>query len=319
VETRESQFQQLVRLLIKTKGFVPVALVGAVVVAIVAGMHLRASYTPRYTCEAVALARPLAVFDIRFPGAGVVNRLGGDQDTGRAPFLPEPLDVTDYATLIQSDAVLALVAEAYNGQFQPAVTAPQLKGLLTAVTQVAIKTPYQAKYHPTIQLRATASTAEMTCQLATVWSDVAEQWCQERSAAIRRQTYDYIDQQYQAAHRQLAALEAPVEQEAPEAVATALLDWDRDLQATIVTGLAEARLGAQLAMANPVPEFEVVARPVQPAAQGRPSYLHLAAAVLIGTFIGLWACAAVVVIFRDAAARLREEAAAVQDEQGGGS
>jgi len=313
VNSSEPQLKQLVRLVIRTRWFIPIALAGAIAVAIAASAYLRVSYKASYVSEAIALARPLAVFEIPSPQGGVVNRIGEDKSKGKASFLPRPLDVTDYALLIESDEVLAAVAEVYNSRFSPEtpMSGAELKGMLTATTRLEIKTPYEAKYHPTIEMCATASTPEAAYQLASAWVEAAEQWTQDISASVRERTLAYVDREYQKARNELNELDAALIR-GGESGASESRPLRRELQtqAAIVTSLAEARMQAQLAMANIVPEFEVVAKPVQPAWRGRPRQTHFAIAAFAVAFVCLWAAAALTVVFRDIAGNLEREESA---------
>ena len=51
----ESQLHDIVRVVLRAKRFIPVALVAALTIAIATYVYLRMTYSPRYTSEAVAL------------------------------------------------------------------------------------------------------------------------------------------------------------------------------------------------------------------------------------------------------------------------
>lgn len=308
------QIAELARLAVRTRRALPWCLLAAAALAGGAFVYLRSSPV-RYASDAYLVMQPTAVFDLPAPGGGVVNRLS-DEQRGRAEFLPKPLSAQDYTVLLKSDAVLAQTADVYNQKFNPS---PPLTGAdvkfgygLEAISYLEIKTPYEVKYHPTLQLRVVAKTPEQSTRMAQAWAESASAWAQERGAAIREQTYAYVNLEYENAVRRLGELTVKSNElygagagQGPGEGYWRLMA-DREAQQGVVAALAHARAQAALARANPVPELAVVSTPASASPVGVQTRVGAtSAAVGMGSFIVLWGLAMAGVVFGDAVRALK--------------
>ena len=266
---------------LRVRRFVPVALVLAVVVAGLVEAYRRANVSTVYVSETVAIVRPQAVFRST-PQTTVVNYLNNpDRD---AEFLPEPLSVVDYEALVKTHDVLEAVATAYNAEYGGQVTVGMLRGYLQAVTKLELRTPYEVRYYPTMQLRVQAPNAELAHGLAVVWAREAGAFCEALTRQVKAKTLADVDGEYEATLKKLGDGHGP---QLPDGFKSI----DRTLLEKRAERLSEIQTEAKLASANEVPEFMIASAPTPAVAQVRGWPRWAAGVAFVLTAVGLIAAA----------------------------
>jgi len=280
------QWADLMGLVLRTARYLPLIAVAAIIVSLVAAGYFRSAFQPRYASEAIALVRPPVSFPLIPAHVTAPPSPAEEARRGQPDFLPQPLSAFDYRVLLESDAVMDRAAALYNERFEPHVpmTAAAFRGACTAIERLEVRTPYAAKYHPTLSLRATAGDPELAQRMAQCWVDAAERWANGYEESVRQ--------------RQLAALEQVRVQllaqgDAGGEAAEARLDL-----------LNHAILQAQVAVARGVYEFEIVAEPILPSPQRAPGVAKPALLTGFVAFIGLWALVLAAALFAQAARNL---------------
>lgn len=244
---------------LRVRRFVPVALILALVAGGLVEAYRRATVATVYVSETVAIVRPQAAFRST-PQSTVVNYLNNpDRD---AEFLPKPLSVVDYELLVKTHDVLAAVAAAYNEEHGGNVTVGTLRGYLQAVTKLELRTPYEVRYYPTMQLRVQAPDAALANELASIWAEKAGTFCEELTRQVKAKTLEYVNEEYEATLKKVGDGMGP---HLPEN----LQSLDRQLLLKRAERLSEIQTEAKLASANEVPEFMIVSAPTPAVAQVR--------------------------------------------------
>lgn len=271
MDSPDSQLRLLASALIRNRWAVPIALILAAAATYFVSRSLYG--TPVYRCEAVALFRTSIIPEIQVPklqiasepGTPIVNVSSIQQTLENETHSPTPseLHTPDLELLLESDAVLKKVAEAYNLTVEAGeqMTLGVVRGHLDVITRVELKTVYEANYYPTVQLRATAGTAEAAQTLAAAWARASADFLESLRRSTRQRTLKSIDEAYTGARARLAMAESPEESEEFPASPTR---FDVDLERAMVAALREAKLNAELALANLTPEFEIVSLPELP-------------------------------------------------------
>lgn len=276
------QWADLFRLVHRSRRYLPLLALAAIIVALFSAGYYNAASQPRYTSEAIALVRPPVSFVLSTPETTAFTQIGEDQRRGQPSYLPAPLDAFDYRVLLESDAVFDRAAALYNERFAPhtPMTAAAFRRACVAVERLEVRTPHAAKYHPTLSLRATAGDPERALRMAQCWVDAAERWAHSYEQSVRS--------------RQVGALQQ---------VRMELLtrEGDEETGAAHLRQIDQALLDARVAAARSVFEFEIVAEPILPAPQAASSVATPALLTGVVAFIGLYALTLVVLLFGQAA------------------
>lgn len=245
-----------VRAVLKSWKLLPVVVAVAALCAAVAYNHQRTTWSPVYQCEAIAV-----VWHGGLEGVGVKPNEAA-QATAWNP--------SDYALLVQSDAVAAVTAEAYNRAYvpEPPLTAHAVTKRVKAVMRQEKDASGVTRYRPTIQLRATGSTAVEAYRLATIWADIAERWCRKLELSFRARV-----------------------QESPLVLGEEAVNEANDATAAQEpegSETGETALETRPHWPAPVQHFEVVANPVLPVETPPPSHIRVALLVFVCVFMGGW-------------------------------
>jgi len=188
-----TQLAELFRILLKIWPRMKWILLASIVCGGAVGGYAFFCVRPSYVSEAIALVRPQRAVEIKRTK---------DEEVQGTSVLPEPLGVTDYVLLLQSDGVLSAVAKAYN-QYQinkgleGRVTAVELKRKLTPMERLQLKTPYAVVYYPTIEMRVTAPSRDMAYDLANLWVNVVQARTEDIAFSGKKQAASYLTEAYQ--------------------------------------------------------------------------------------------------------------------------
>ncbi len=284
----ETQLGLFVRYGLRARRAIAGALVLALLAAAAVEMYRRGTRTISYVSESIAIVRPQAAF--RNTGqASVISYLANPDN--EAYFLPKPLTVVDYALLVMSQSVLESVAAAYNAAHpESKLEAAGLRGFLQPITKLELKTPYEVRYYPTMQLRVQAPNGEVAHELAGIWAEEAGAYCESLTRDVKAKTVEYVQREYDAALKELAGSS----------------DVDRALSIERVSTLSRMLTEAKLALANEVSEFMIASEPSNPTAQGSgwPRYAPIVAFVLV--FFGLSAAGMLWAIVTDVRAAVKD-------------
>jgi hypothetical protein len=202
VQPRDSQLTELVRLALSARPCVKWVALASIAVAAATGYWAAQPPSAFYTSEAIALVRHQAPFNSKVSKAEIVIE---------EPMVlyPEPMKVPDYAFLLTSGGILETVAAAYNGYHNgnpKPLTASGLRGILSVKTEVEIKTSYAVSHYPRLILQVTASTEEMTRELAAVWVNVAAQRMREMAFLPKEMTLASISREFEEERARLKGL-----------------------------------------------------------------------------------------------------------------
>jgi hypothetical protein len=284
----DTQIGLFVRYALRMRWAIPVGLAVALVVAGAVELYRRATLATSFVSETVAVVRPQAAFRVN-TGATVINYLNNpDRD---AAFLPEPLSVVDYALLVKTQDVLEAVAAAYNAKHgEGAVTPSALRGYLQPITKLELRTPYEVRYYPTMQLQARAPNSELAYELARIWAEEAAAFAKALTQDVKVQTLKAVSDARQAALDEFGKL-------GESSAYTGRLEVETLTERIATLGRMETE--AKLAVANEVPEFMIASRPSPAVAQrsGWPRWSPIVAFVL--TFGVIVVCAMLGAIVAD--------------------
>ena len=161
-----------------------------------------------------------------------------------------------WTEFIDKRDILRKVAEAYNQSVDTGeeMTLGAVRGHLTAITRVELKTVYEANYYPTVQLRATADSPEQAHALATAWAHASAEFLESIRRSAQRNTLQTFNEAYSRARTSLKKAES----------AGSPASIDVKLEQAFVLALGEKRLNAELALADLTREFEIVSMPELP-------------------------------------------------------
>ncbi len=185
------QLGDIARLFVQLKpNFKWIALV-SLAVALVAGAYVAITHEPTYLSESIAIVRPQQM---------LVSRTKKDEtqssEEKAKSLLPQPLDVTDYVLLLQSEGMLASIAQAYNtyhaSESDPLLTVAQLRRMMAPNARLEIKTPYAVEYYPTIELRVTAQSPDKAYELARLWVETARDWSKTVTFSAKEDMAGYL-------------------------------------------------------------------------------------------------------------------------------
>lgn len=185
------QLGDIARLFVQLKpNFKWITLV-SLVVALLAGAYVALTHQPTYLSEAIAIVRPQQVPLSRSRKDEAQPR----EEKGKS-LLPQPLNVTDYVLFLQSDGMLASIAQAYNAyhakESEPLLTVAQLRRMMMPNARLEIKTPYAVEYYPTIELRVSAQAPDKAYELARLWVETARDWSKTVTFSAKEDMADYL-------------------------------------------------------------------------------------------------------------------------------
>jgi uncharacterized protein involved in exopolysaccharide biosynthesis len=289
MDSPDSQVRLLALALIRNRWAVPVALVLAAASTYFASRSLYGA--PTYQSEAVALFRTAIVPEIQLPKLQVAGEPGTpifsvpsvQQSMERETHSPTPSDLhtPDLELLLQSDAVLKKVAAAYNQSMESGkqMTPGAVRRHLAAITRVELKTVYEANYYPTVQLRATAASPDRAQALATAWARASADFLESMRRSNQRRTLEAIAKAHTRAEKRLQEAESSEEKGDAAGSETS---FDVKLERAVVISLREAKLNAELALADHTPEFDIVSMPELPESPVRRQSKPILLAVFCG-------------------------------------
>jgi hypothetical protein len=140
--------------------------------------------------------------------------------------------------------------------------------MLDVETRLEIRTPYEVRYRPTLEMRVTGPDPETAREIAAHWLQAAEEWSATFTREVRQRALQVIETRLEEEKGRLDSL-----------VGSAL-----GRQQEVVDALVQARLNAAVAAEDPVPDFEVALPPSEPVRlprQGRNP------AFILGVFAGV--------------------------------
>ncbi len=180
--------------------------IGAIVCAVAAAMF--ASLRPnRFETRATLVLQPPP-----FKEAG--KQAGKEGDSDVTALIPKTMQVSDYAVLLNCDAVLHRLASAMRMYSSDAdgFMVENLRGALSVTTHTTGRDTAGAKYSPVIELVAVARSAELAARLANTWATVAEEMVAEATGKTKQDSTVFLEDEHGVAQKDLLQAESSQQQ-----------------------------------------------------------------------------------------------------------